>query len=299
MQEIMRYTKITRYNSKFADILKEGEYISITEKLDGANAQFYINDNVLCLQSRNTIVDKDNTLRGFYDWVNKNIEPIKHLLNPNYRYFGEWLCQHTVQYKKEYYSNFYLFSIWDITTKEYLSDEIVLSEAKRLNIQTVPYFYLGEYISLEHIMSFIGKSEMTLEENTGEGIVVKNTKYKDKHNNQIFIKMVTEKFCEVKKINKPKENILDNRYKNIEIIKSVVTKARVEKLLYKLIDENIITSDDLIIENMGKLLKLLYPLIQEDILKEEAELLKDLTGKQLSSSMGKVLPLVLKEAILS
>lgn len=103
----------------------------------------------------------------------------------------------------------------------------VISEAKRLDLKTTNYFYQGKFISFEHLMSFVGKSDITLEPNTGEGIVVKNVNYFDRYGKQMFVKLVSEKFAEVQKQRLPKNPNADNKV--IELVKSVLTKPRVEK----------------------------------------------------------------------
>ncbi|MGL5329683.1 MAG: RNA ligase family protein, partial [Peptostreptococcaceae bacterium] len=210
MKEIKKYTDIIRYGkSQTEGVIKEGDYITITEKIDGANASFRLDETnplgVSCY-SRNQLLTEESTLSGFYEWVKENIVPIKDKLNPNYIYYGEWLVKHKIVYKDECYKNFYMFSIWDTSLElnQYLSDDIVLAEAERLELITVPYRYRGEYISFEHLMSFVGQSNMTKEENTGEGIVVKNVSYFDRFNRQCFVKIVSEKFAEVQKQKLPK-----------------------------------------------------------------------------------------------
>lgn len=232
-------------------------------------------------------------MRGFYGFVKEDIVKIKDMLNHNHRYIGEWLVSHKIQYKPEAYQKFYLFSIWDDVTQQYLSDEVVKSEAKRLGLNTVNYFYEGEYISFEHMMSFVGKSELTLEPNTGEGIVVKNVSYFDNHNRQCFVKLVSEKFAEVQKQKLPKD---PNVNKCVPIIKSVLTKARIEKLIHKLVDEGLL-KEDFDITDMGILLKLLGNRVFEDIMKEESELLVDFEEDVIKRTIGKNMPTVVKDIL--
>ena len=187
-------------------------------------------------------------------------------LKENYIYFGEWLVQHKVKYKNEAMKRFWLFSIYDIEKEEYVSDEIVLSEAKRLSLDHVPYFYLGEFVSFNHLMSFVGKSDLTLEPNEGEGIVVKNINYKDKFGNQCFVKLVSDKFREVKAQKAPKNPNKNEAEK--ELVMSVLTKPRIEKMLYKLVDEGEL-KEDFTIEDMGIILRALGGRLYEDIMKEE------------------------------
>ena len=298
MKEIKKYMSIERYGkASTQDVIKEGDYITITEKIDGSNASFCLdNENPLGVScySRNQPLTEENRLRGHYDWIINNITPIKEKLNPNYRYIGEWLVSHKVVYKEDAYYNFYLFSIWDEKNEQYLHDDIVKAEAKRLGLKTPEYFYEGEYISFEHLMSFVGKSNLTLEPNTGEGVVVKNVNYTDRFGKQVFVKLVSEKFAEVQKQKLPKTPNKDNAFTSA--IQSVLTKARVEKLLYKLLDEQII-DEDYGIEDMGNLLKLLGSRVYDDICKEEFETIQDIEVGLVTRTIGKKLPVILKEIL--
>lgn len=294
MSEIKKYTDIVRLGHKSTiGVLNEGDHITITEKLDGANASFILNKNgeVDCF-SRNNQVTEDNTLRGYYGWVNDNIKP--ELLNPRYRYFGEWLVSHKIQYKPEYYQNFYLFNVYDEELEEYLPDNIMRGEADRIGIKTVPLIYEGNYISFEHLMSFVGKSDMAI--NYGEGIVVKNVNYKDRYGHQMFVKLVHEDFAEVQKQKKPKD---PNKPLTIEqeFVNMCVTPARVDKLLYKLVDEGIIDKD-FGIEDMSVILKNLGGRIYEDILKEESDSLPENYDVQiLRKAIGSKVPQMVKNII--
>lgn len=298
MKEIKKYTNVIRYGKPSTkEVIKEGDYITITEKLDGSNASFRLDESneigVSCY-SRNLLLTAENTLNGFYNWVVENIASIKDKLNPNYIYFGEWLKKHKIVYKDECYRKFYMFSIWDEEKQQYLSDEIVKSEAKRLGLKTVEYFYEGKYISFEHLMSFVGKSNMTLEPNTGEGIVVKNVNYFDKHNRQVFVKLVSEKFAEVQKQKLPKNPNINQR--EIALVKSVLTQPRVEKLLYKLVDEGLL-KEDYAIEDMGLILKALGSRVYDDIMKEESDLFENYELDVIKRIIGKNTPNIIKNIL--
>ena len=301
MKEIKKYTDIVRYGkSGTKDVLKKGGYITITEKMDGANASFRIdktNPLGISCYSRNKPLDAESNLGGFYEWVLNNIVPIKDKLNPNYIYYGECMNPHKVKYKEEIYKNFYMFSIWDLSEElnQYLSDDIVKFEAKKLDIKTVNYFYEGEFINYDHLMNFVGKSDLTLEPNTGEGIVIKNVDYFDKYNRQCFVKLVSDKFTEIKKQKVPKtDKSMIEGY--IELM-SVLTRARVDKMLYKIVDEGIIPDEDICIENMGNILKIINGLVYEDILKEESEVISNFDQKSIRKLIGKNLQLIVRDIL--
>ena len=296
MKEIKKFTKVQRYGkSDTLDVLKQGDIISITEKIDGANASFRIdetNDLGISCYSRNNPLNEHDTLSGFYNWVVDNILPIKEQLNPNYIYFGEWLVKHKVVYKEEYYKNFYLFSIYDIDKEEYIDELLMRKEANRLKLKTVECFYYGEFRDYEHLKTFIGKSNMTEIANTGEGIVVKNVSYRDRFGKQMFVKLVTDKFAEVQKQKKPK-NPCDEV---VILTKQVVTKPRIEKILFKLIDESKI-KQDYTIEDMGAILKLLTPIVYEDVMEEESEMFINYEKEKVKRTIGKVVPAIVKEVL--
>ncbi|MGL4801879.1 MAG: RNA ligase family protein [Cetobacterium sp.] len=299
MKEIKKYTDIIRYGKTSTQgVINQGDIISITEKVDGANASFTRDDeNPLGVSSysRRLALNIGNTLQGFYGWVIDNIVPMKDELITNYRYIGEWTTPHKIKYKEEYTKQFLLFSIWDDEREQYLSDEIVRCEAERLGLKTVEYFYYGEFISYEHMASFVGKSNITDIPDTGEGIVVKNVNYFDRHGKQLFVKLVSEKFAELQPQKLPKNpNIYE---KEVSAIKTVLTKPRVDKLLHKLVDEDQLTREEFVIENMGKLLKLLRNIVVEDMMKEESEILKDIEGEAFMKCINKILPLTLKEVL--
>lgn len=294
MGEIKKYTDIVRLGHKSTfGVLEVGDLITITEKIDGANASFILNElNEVDCFSRNNQVTQDNTLRGYYGWVKENIKSA--LLNPKYRYYGEWCVSHKIQYKPEYYQNFYLFNVYDEEIGEYLTDNIMRSEAERLGIKTVQLLYEGEYISFEHLLSFVGQSEMAI--NAGEGIVVKNVNYKDKYGNQVFVKLVSDEFRETQKQKAPKD---PNRALSVEqeFINMTVTKARVDKLLHKLVDEGVL-EENFGIEDMGLILKNLGSRVYEDVIKEESDSLPENYEVQiLRKAIGGLLPKLVKSIL--
>jgi hypothetical protein len=190
-----KYMDVVRHGKTFTQLTLEGNpQIVIQEKLDGANASFKREgDKVICF-SRNTQLDEHNTLRGFYNWVQENVDVNK--LEEGIIYFGEWLVKHKLSYGDNE-NKFYLFDVYN--NSEYESFPIVKLEASRLGLNLIPIFYQGNFQSIEHIQSFVGKSMLG---EIGEGVVVKNVFYKDKHGNQLFTKFVSDEFAEKAQIKK-------------------------------------------------------------------------------------------------
>lgn len=81
-ENFIKYPKMTRWGkTKFI----------ITEKIDGTNAQIYIEDDIVMAGSRNRWLTPENDNYGFARWVAENAEALK-ILGPG-RHYGEWWGQ--------------------------------------------------------------------------------------------------------------------------------------------------------------------------------------------------------------
>lgn len=288
--DIIRYG----HNMTFG-VLNPGDQIVIQEKIDGANASFLRDGQTIRSFSRNHELTGEGGLDGFKVWtqtldVNKLLDGVI--------YFGEWTSSHKVKYPG-YEKQFFLYDIYNTFTNEYVHWSMVHDESNRLNLNLVPVFYIGEYISFEHLQSFVGKTFLNGklgDHVTGEGIVVKNVNYKARNGNQIFVKLVVDKFIEVQKQKPPRD---PNRPLTIEAewVNMCLTEARVEKMLYKLVDEEILNKV-FGIEDMGTILKNLSTRIINDMLKEESDTLpNDYDEKEIGRTCGKKLPLIVKQIL--
>lgn len=279
-----KYHSIDRFGKRGTKESAEGQNIIVMEKIDGANASFRRNlDGELECFSRNQKLDEENTLRGFYQWAHDNIDVGE--LHQGVKYFGEWTTPHKMPYGDNHYK-FYLFDMYDEKDEEYLDFRLFENHINSLGLKVAPIFYEGEFQSVDHISSFVGKSEIG---EKGEGVVVKAYEYKDRFGKQIFTKFVSDEFAEkqkVKKHNPSSYNALDN------FIDSSLTKARVHKLILKLVDEGKL-HEEYGIEDMGAILKGLGSTVYEDIIKEELDELLTIIKK----SVGRKVPLVVKEVL--
>jgi len=282
-----KYMKIIRHGKSATHLtLENNAKIVIMEKIDGANASFKREGDKVIAFSRNNPLDETNTLRGFYNWVQENVKVED--LEEGIIYFGEWLVRHKLDYG-ENENKFYLFDTYNEVANTYLDFKHTKSEAFRLALNLVPVFYEGEFQSLEHIQSFIGKSKLG---KVGEGVVVKNYDWTDRQGDQQFTKFISDEFAEVKQVKKqrvaPTTDLLD------EFVGMNLTKARVDKILHKLVDEGII-EEDYDITDMGTILKNAGAKVYEDIIEEELDELL----KQVKSKIGRKLPTVIKEVLVA
>lgn len=292
MSEMKKYMDVVRLGHRSTEgVLNPGDKIAIQEKIDGANASFKVENGVIRAFSRKSECGVNNTLRGFYQWTQT--------LNPDdllegITYFGEYLVKHKINYPEQAMHKFYLYDLYNEQNDKYLHFNNVKSEASRLGLNLIPLFYEGEYQSFEHLMEFVGKTQLGGE--AGEGIVVKNVDFTNKYGNQLFVKLVSEDFREVQKQKAPKDPHKAETPEG-EFVNMCLTKARVDKLLHKLVDEGIL-EERFGIEDMRIILRNLGSRIFEDILKEEKDSLpENYEENVIKKSIGKKLPLIVKEIL--
>jgi hypothetical protein len=280
-----KYTDIIRHGKTFTQSTLEGNpRIIIQEKLDGANASFKRNGDTIECFSRNTQLDEHNTLRGFYNWVQDNFNAED--LREDVIYFGEWLVKHKLSYG-ENENKFYLFDIYDTYLTKYENFASVKNETTRLELNLIPVFYEGVFQSLEHIQSFVGKSMLG---EHGEGVVVKNVSFTDKHGNQLFTKFVSDVFAEKAQVKK--HSVKQPTDQLQEFVNSTVNTARVSKIIHKLVDEGVL-EEDYAIEDMGTILKNTGTRVFDDVVKEELDELL----KVVKSKIGRMLPQIVKQVL--
>lgn len=277
--EHKKFMDIERIKEGYAENFRPGDYIYIEEKIDGSNAaiRYDAATNSIVAQSRKQILTPTNNLRGFFEFAQRlDVDKVKKELGENLIAYGEWAVPHTVRYPDDKYNNFYMFDVYDLETQSYLPQNKVIAIAAMLGLTMAPIFYIGEFISWKHCASFVGKSELGAE--SGEGIMVKNqTRLNDPDNRHPFyLKIVGEKFCETKAhshIKQTNPDVLAKLEEDRALAETIVTEARVTKILNKFVDEGIIPEDWGSMD-MPVIAKNLPRAVYEDCLKEEPEVVK-------------------------
>ena len=281
-----KYHSLINGNKKrFADqVLKPGAPIVIEEKIDGANASFKLENGELLAFSRNTQLDAENNLRGFYQWVQAVID--KTLLREGVTYYGEWTAPHKMNYGENHHK-FYLF---DALSEEgvFADRDMIEHLANRFGIEVAPLFYRGEYVSQEQINSYIGKSSIG---EVGEGVVIK-VDDEEHEDERIVLKFVSDYFKESKFV--AKKNPANSGCALTDFVDATLTDARVSKMLHKLVDEGKL-EEDYSIQDMSVILKNLGGSLFEDIIKEEMDELLGLLKKR----VGRKVPVAVKNVLVA
>ena len=266
-----------------------GDIIQITTKIDGANASIAWDETTGKLEifSRTNLLNSPGALRGFYDYVKTEIEPkTDWSIYKDFVFFGEWCVGHTIKsYNKEWFNKWRVYDIWCKSTGCYVSQEQVKAICKQLSLNYIEELYYGPFISWDHCKSFLNKSIAYGPEQ--EGIVIKNQSKLNNENNKApaYLKIVNECFKEFQHSKKEKKTLDPEaeaaKAEAVKLAASIVTEARVRKLILKLVDEGLVPAE-LQPKDMGAVMKQLPKRCFADCLKEESE-----TVKQLGEFAGK------------
>lgn len=272
-----KYLDIERLKEKYMSAFNKGEHIVIQEKLDGANSAICYDAETGTLKafSRRNELNQNNTLQGFYDFVQTlDASIVSAALTSRYILFGEWLVKHTIRYPEDKMKQFYVFDVYDTETEQYMPWDFTKQIAEFIGLKTVPLFYDGPFISWEHIYSFVGKTEMGGEP-TGEGVVIKS---QDRLDNKFsgtpeYVKIVAKEFSEVHQ-SKPQKEIdpekLAAKQAAEDLAATIVTARRVEKSIQKLVEDGIVP-EDWDEKSLGVIAKHLPRAVYNDCVKEEPE----------------------------
>lgn len=281
-----KYLDIERCKQKYAETFNVGEDIVIQEKIDGSNASIRYDEESGTLKafSRRLELNADNTLNGFWDYVQTlNLDTFKEILGSRYIVFGEWMgAKHAIKYPENVYGKFWMFDVWDTQIEQYLPyeetrsfyDKIIACGNEENKFNFVPVFYIGKFESWEKTSELVGRTEVGAEP-TGEGIVIKRQNYLDSKSSRLpfYVKIVSEQFSEVHKSKKQKAidpEAIAKKEANLALAATIVTPQRVQKMIYKFIEDGLLPQDwDE--HNLKDISKILPNAIYKDCIKEENE----------------------------
>ena len=281
-----KYLDIERCKQKYAETFNVGEDIVIQEKIDGSNASIRYDEESGTLKafSRRLELDADNTLNGFWDYVQTlNLDTFKEILGSRYIVFGEWMgAKHAIKYPENVYGKFWMFDVWDTQIEQYLPyeetrsfyDKLIACGNEDNKFNFVPVFYIGKFESWEKTSELVGRTEVGAEP-TGEGIVIKRQNCLDSKSSRLpfYVKIVSEQFSEVHKSKKQKAidpETIAKKEANLALAATIVTPQRVQKMIYKFIEDGLLPQDwDE--HNLKDISKILPNAIYKDCVKEENE----------------------------
>lgn len=225
----------------------EEDEIVVTEKMDGANFRFMLEDGKLVFGSRKVELEKESQwsdcINFIKEQINDNIFKYQGLT-----FFGECMKRHTIKYN----DNIPMFIGFDVYDGEKFIDnpEEIFEDIGLTFVPIIGKYKVKDIGELDE--SFVPKSIWN--DDLAEGIVLKN------YEKQVFAKIVRKKFKEENRLKfggSPRFSKNDTE----KVFLKFCTKARVEKIIYKLHDQG---------NEIGRpLMKDLIHAVKYDIMEEE------------------------------
>jgi len=276
MKDFRKYTKIyTLGHEENKDIfLNPDDRVIVQEKIDGGNFRFYVKeDGTLLFGSRRQQLGDDEGKEIFADKeFMKTIEFVQDKLSDidmkDYAkkiFYGESCHKHTLPYDWVKIPRFLLFDIFDLEQGEFVPYDEVVKTVEKLGFKMPQLVYDGKVNDLPEINDeFVPQTEYpspSSDVKQAEGVVIKN------QDNKLYAKYVRDEFKERNQKtfggNSVKYNKTDDT-DNVEFVHKYCTDARIEKVVYKLLDEG----NKLEMKLMGQLIKETYLDIIEENWKE-------------------------------
>ena len=203
------------------------------------------------------------------DFVREKIKESGPGLLPHAIYYGECCVQHTMSYDWEKIPPFLGFDIklMDDDATHYMEYDMKKELFEAVNLPMVPLLFKGKYKDMaikfgkirDEVVPKSVYQSLTSKDQQAEGIVIKN------YNKQLFAKYVRDAFKEANAEafgGNPKYN-KDEHNDNAVVVFKYCTNARIDKMIFKLIDEGL--------KLEMPLMKVLPTRVYADIMEEEWE----------------------------
>jgi hypothetical protein len=197
----LRYPHLERFgNEKVAAI--EFGITHIFPKLDGTNASVWIDSNgLLKAGSRNRELSLENDNAGFRDSLSGSESGVKHwkylISHPNHLLYGEWLVPHTIKtYREDAWRRFWIFDVYNKETGKFLSYDEYQPLLEQYSLDYIPCIKKYKNGSYENFLHEAQNNSSFLlpDGEKGEGIVIKNYDWTNKHNEVTWAKIVLNEF---------------------------------------------------------------------------------------------------------
>lgn len=282
------YTDIKRLSEETESTFKLGEIVTIEEKVDGANTGLTSTKVAVLALSKEIELSEKETLYGFYNWAHEFSTEAVNDITDNGRYiiYGEWLYNHKVKYPDELMFTFVMFDTYDTETNmwlkrsewEKIGEKIASYVNDNQKFMLVPLFYTGPFKGWDHVKSFVGQSGINATPH-GEGVIVKSQdRLQRLPHIKRMVKVVHDKYSEVKKI-RTQQEIEEAKQKKIDtalardVASEIVTERRVEKALEKLVDKGVLNID-YSKKDIGIIMKNVPKAVYDDCIKEESSFIE-------------------------
>lgn len=259
----IKYPKIRRLGHPETEGIWEGHTV-VTEKIDGANFRFAIDNGKIHWGTRNvdyTDVPQENWPERFknqWSWVIEDADK----LVPGYIYFAEAIIPHSIQYDwKRFEAPLIGFDVYDTTNFRWVPfpENKHMFEAIGLPFVPVVAEFDGKP-SVEDFSSLIPQSQFY--DGIAEGIVIKN------YEHELFAKVISKKFSEVNRdvFGRSKKEVQNDE--TMKWFEHLFSPRRIEKMIQYLTVEEGRELD------MRLMKDLIYRTMEDAMIEEGFELMR-------------------------
>jgi hypothetical protein len=241
--DYIKYQHVEKLGSDDVDGILFGD-VYVFPKLDGTNSHAWFDGEEMHYGSRNRELSADNDNAGFMSSMLKDTgltELCKSL--PNVHVFGEWLVPHSLKtYRDDAWRKFYVFDMvsHDDGGVHYYTYEALQIICEAYGVEYISPLRIIKNPSIDNVMRVLDDNIFLVEDGkgTGEGVVLKNYKFKNKYGRIVWAKVVTSEFKEMhtKSMGAPLTKGTD--FIEEKIVGQYVTKALVEKTVAKIKNDN-------------------------------------------------------------
>lgn len=239
--DFVKYQHIERFGTDEVDGIEFGECY-IFPKIDGTNSSAWIDEDcVLCAGSRNRELTLDNDNQGFFEYISQDARIEKFFEKYNgVRLFGEWLVPHSLKtYRADAWRKFYVFDVMNNKGEYIPFDEYELI-LKEFHLDYIPPLAIIKNPTYERLISWLDRNQFLVEDGkgAGEGVVIKNYKFKNRFGRTTWAKIVTSEFKEkhTKEMGAPRQ--VESALIEERIAEKYITSALIEKTFEKIRNES-------------------------------------------------------------
>ena len=215
--------------------------VYIFPKLDGTNAQCYLNDNgELKVGSRNRALTLTEDNQGCMAYVVSQPKFEQYLRkHPNHRLVGEYLIKNSIKdYEDDAWKKLYIFDVIEEDEEgnaRYLSYEEYVPLLEEFNILYIPLITKLDHPTYEEVMSHVDDCTYLMKDNkVGEGIICKNYSYHNVYGRVTWAKVVRSAFKIAHKAKLP----MDVDSIEEKITNDLCTPELIEKEYNKILNDN-------------------------------------------------------------
>lgn len=260
-----KYQHVERFGTDLTSGINIGT-CHIFPKLDGSNGVIWLDDEgAIHFGSRNRELSLDNDNQGFMKWGLKNQLKFLQLLErfPPYTYvYGEWLAKHTIDYYQESaWKRFWVFDI-RLPDKTYVNYDVYSELCQELGIDYIPCLVKIKNPSVEKLTHY-AKNTFLVDDDSknGEGIVVKNYEWSNKHGRVVWAKLVNNTF-KTKHLIKMGGAETELKLLEEDICNEFITQHSVDKVIAKIRNQHGSFSSKNIPQYLGMVY---YDLVTEEL----------------------------------